>query len=85
MMHQFDRFLDWYKSKTSWALGFLFITHIIQIPHMIWVGDVYLETGTIAYINPVADFIMYGIDLIEIPNIINVTFLFLAHIRKGKK
>lgn len=84
-MQKLNKFLDWYKTKTSWALAFLFVTHIIQIPHMIWVGDVYLETGTIAYINPVADFIMYGIDLIEIPNIINVSLLFLAHVRKGKK
>ena len=80
-----NRFLDWYKTKTSWALAFLFVTHIIQIPHMVWVGDVYLQTGTIAFIYPVADFLLYGIDLIEIPNILNVTLLFFAHVRKGKK
>jgi len=80
-----NRFLDWYKTKTAWALFFLFITHIIQIPHMIWVGDIYLETGYVAYINPVYDFLFYFIDLIEIPNIINVTLLFFAHVRKSKK
>jgi len=78
------RFLDWYRSKTAWALAFLFISHVAQIPHMIWVGDVYFVTGTVAYVNPVADFVLYGIDLIEIPNIINVTLLFLAHVRKKK-
>lgn len=51
---------------------------------MIWAGDVYLATGMISYINPVYDFILYGIDLIEIPQIFNVTLLFYASIKKGR-
>jgi len=49
---------------------------------MWWAADAYLQTNTISNINPVFDFILYGIDLIEIPTIINTTLLFIAHVRK---
>ncbi len=78
-----NRFWNWYQTKTKHAIAFLFFTHILQIPHMIWAGDVYLATGMISYINPVYDFILYGIDLIEIPALINVTLLFFASLKRG--
>ena len=39
---------------------------------MIWAGDLFLELGLIAGANPVLDFLLYGVDLIEIPLIINI-------------
>jgi hypothetical protein len=78
------RFWNWYQTKLTAAVGFLFVTHILQIPHFVWAGDAYLQTGLITYIHPVIDFIMYGIDLVEIPALINVTLLFVAHIRNGR-
>lgn len=80
----FRRFWDWYQTKISEAIAFLFITHILQIPHFIWAGDLYLQTGMVGHLHPVLDFIMYGVDLIEIPALINVTLLFIAHIKKSR-
>ncbi len=84
-MHPLRRFWNWYQTKTLHAIGFLFITHILQIPHMIWAGDAYLQTGTVAYIHPVLDLFLYGIDLIEIPALINVTLLFYAQVKRNRK
>ena len=75
------RFWKWYQTKLKEAVVFLFITHILQIPHFIWAGDVYLQTGIISYINPVYDFLLYGIDLIEIPALLNITLLFIVYVK----
>lgn len=76
-----NRFWSWYQTKLTHALGFVFITQVLQIPHFIWAGDAYLQTGVISYIHPALDFMLYGIDLIEIPSLINVTLLFIAHLK----
>lgn len=78
------RFWNWYNTKLAEAVGFLFITHILQIPHFLWAGDAYLQTGYISHLHPILDFIMYGIDLIEIPALINVTLLFIAHLKRNR-
>jgi len=49
---------------------------------MIWNADLYFETGYISKINPVLDFLLYGIDLIEIVSIINVGMIIYSLIRK---
>lgn len=84
-MSGIKRLWKWYEGKFTHAIGFLFITHILQIPHFIWAGDSYLQTGYISHLNPVLDFFMYGVDLIEIPALINVTILFIAQLKKRKK
>lgn len=85
MLSKIKGFWNWYQTKLSEAIFFLFITHILQIPHFIWAGDAYLQTGVISHIHPVIDFLLYGIDLIEIPALINVTLLFIAHVKKSRK
>jgi hypothetical protein len=75
------RFWNWYQTKLTAAITFVFITQVLQIPHFIWAGDAYLQTGMITYLHPVLDFVLYGIDLIEIPSLINVTLLFVAHLK----
>lgn len=79
------QFWAWYESKLTYSILFLFIVQIIQIPHMWWAADIYLQTNTLGNIHPVYDFILYGVDLLEIPTIINTTFLFIAHVRKNEK
>ena len=84
-MSPIKRFYHWYEKKFTHAIGFLFITHILQIPHFVWSGDSYLQTGYISHIHPVIDFFMYGVDLIEIPALINVTILFAIQLKNRKK
>lgn len=61
------------------------VTHIIQIPHFLWNGDLLLEMGYVSRVNPVLDFILYGIDLIEIPAIAVVVVSFVSRLKKGGK
>ncbi|MFM7796246.1 MAG: hypothetical protein ACKO7N_05715 [Candidatus Nitrosotenuis sp.] len=75
------RFLDWWENRLTASLGFLVFTHLAQIPHMIWNADMYLQLGNISRMNPVLDFFLYGVDLLEIPAIIAVTMSFLAKLR----
>ncbi|MBT3591506.1 MAG: hypothetical protein HN504_01360 [Candidatus Nitrosopelagicus sp.] len=56
----------------------------MQIPHMIWNADLYLESGMISHVHPVLDFFLYGVDLIEIFPMINIGFLIYARIRKSQ-
>ena len=81
-----QRFWDSYD---KYLTAHLFITAFviyIQIPHMILNADLYLGLGMISHINPVLDFFLYGIDLIEIIPMINVGMLIYSRVRKnGKK
>lgn len=71
-------FCRWWEQKLTVSLGFLVFTHWAQIPHFLWGGDILLEAGYVSRVNPVLDFILYGIDLIEIPAIIAVTTSFIS-------
>jgi len=77
-----NRFFRWWDLKLRISLGFLVFTHIAQIPHFLWGGDAIMRTGTVYGVNPVSDFILYGIDLIEIPAIIVVVLSFIGRYTK---
>ena len=81
---KWDRFWAWYRTKLAASLIFLLIIHIIQIPHMIWVGDVYLEAGYVARHNPIADFLLYGVDLVELISLGTIISSIYAHGIHGK-
>jgi len=74
-------FLDWWEKRLTASLGFLVFTHLAQIPHMMWNADMYMNLGNISRVNPVLDFFLYGVDLLEIPAIITVTISFIAKLR----
>jgi len=71
-------FFSWWDKKLKFSLGFLVFTHIAQIPHFLWGGDALAKTGLVYNVNPISDFILYGIDLIEIPAIIVVVVSFIG-------
>ncbi len=79
-----QKFWNWYKTKLAESITIVFIIHILQLPHMFWAGDVYLQTNILARQNGVLDFILYGIDLVEIPSIINVGLLWFYHVKQRK-
>ena len=74
-----DRFWDWYTRQLKGSLLFLLVIHIIQIPHMVWNADMYFEMGNIARVNPVLDFLLYGVDLVELISLAQVISLIYAH------
>ena len=83
-MNSWDRFWGWYDKHTTKSLIITAIIIYMQIPHMLWAGDVYLQLGIISYFNPVLDFFLYGIDLVEILPMINIGMLIYNKVRKRK-
>ena len=49
---------------------------------MIWNGDLYSGYGVISNVHPVLDFILFGVDLLEIPTIIIAILTVYARLRK---
>ena len=81
-MNTWDRFWTWYERHTTKSLLVMAIIIYIQIHHMVWAGDVFLQTGIISYHNVVLDFFLYGIDLIEVIPMITVAMMIYAKIRR---
>jgi len=81
-MNRWDRFWGWYDKHTTKSLIITAVIIYMQIPHMVWAGDVYLQLGVISHIHPVLDFFLYGIDLVEILPMINIGMLIYNKIRK---
>ena len=75
-------FWAWYESHTTESLFITALIIYIQIPHMIWNMDLYLEMGMISRVNPVLDFFLYGVDLIEVIPMINIGMLIYSRLRK---
>lgn len=75
-------FWVWYEKHTTKSLFITALIIYIQIPHMVWNMDLYLEMGMISRVNPILDFFLYGVDLIEIIPMINIGMLIYSRIRK---
>ena len=74
-----NRFCNWYEKQLMGSLAFLLMVHVVQIPHMIWAADVYMELGMISRIHPILDFLLYGVDLVELLSLAQIIMLIYAH------
>lgn len=83
-MRVWSRFWEWYENKILGSILIIAIIQFIQIPHMVWNADLYFEVGIISRLHPVLDFLLYGVDLIEIISIINVGMIVFSLIRKKR-
>ena len=79
------KFWQWYERHTVESLLVTAIIVYIQIPHMVWNADLYLQLGVISHVHPVLDFFLYGVDLIEIIPMINIAMLLYVKIKNGKQ
>lgn len=84
-MNYWYRFWNWYEDKILGSVIIIAIIQFIQIPHMVWNADLYLQTGMISRIHPALDWLLYGVDLIEIVSIINVGMIMYSIIKKKRK
>ena len=84
MFNLWKAFYCWYERNVEDSIGITLIILIAQIPHMIWGGDVLYGSGIIYGVNPVSDFFLYGIDLIEIPLILKTAGDFVILKRRKK-
>ena len=74
-----NRFWNWYEKQLMGSLAFLLMVHVVQIPHMIWSAEVYMELGMISRIHPILDFLLYGVDLVELLSLAQIIMLIYAH------
>jgi hypothetical protein len=49
---------------------------------MVWNADLMLEVGVVSRVHPVIDWLLYGVDLIEIVSIVNVGMIMYSLIKK---
>lgn len=85
-MSIWSRFWAWYEGKILGSVILIALIQFIQVPHMIWNADMMLESGVISRVHPVIDWLLYGVDLIEIISIINVGMIMYSLLKKrGKK
>ena len=84
-MNAWSRFWNWYENKILGSVAIIAIIQFIQIPHMVWNADLYLEFGVISRIHPAIDWLLYGVDLIEIVSIINVGMIMFSLMKKRRK
>lgn len=86
-MNYIMKFVNWYSNNIEKSMIITLVILLSQIPHFFWGGDVLLQSGYIANANPITDFILYGVDLFEIPLIIktiaDVTILYKNKRRKN--
>ena len=83
-MNAWNKFWNWYENKILGSIVIIAIIQFIQIPHMIWNADLYLDIGVIARVHPVIDWLLYGVDLIEIVSIINIGMIIFSLVKKRR-
>ena len=83
-MNAWNKFWNWYENKILGSVILIAIIQFIQIPHMVWNGDMMLEVGIVSRVHPVIDWFLYGVDLIEIISIINVGMIMFSLIKKRR-
>lgn len=83
-MNAWTKFWNWYESKILGSVIIIAIIQFIQIPHMIWNADLMLESGYVSRVHPAIDWLLYGVDLIEIISIINIGMIIFSLIKKRR-
>lgn len=77
-----SRFWNWYEKKILGTIIIIAFIQFVQIPHMVWNADLYLELGIVSRQHWLLDFLLYGVDLLEIVSIINVGMILYGLLRK---
>ena len=83
-MNVLNKFWNWYENKILGSIVIIAVIQFIQIPHMVWNADLYLDIGVIARVHPVIDWLLYGVDLIEIVSIINIGMIIFSLVKKRR-
>ena len=84
-MNAWNKFWKWYEDKILGSIVIIAAIQFIQIPHMIWNADLYLEMGIVSRVHPVVDWLLYGVDLIEIVSIINVGMIMYSMLKQRRR
>jgi len=79
-----NRFLDWYERHLTESLALSAFILYLQIPHTISAAECFFAEGSVGLygLHPITDFLLYGIDLLEIIPLIGVTVAIIARVRQ---
>lgn len=76
------RFFDWYEQHITESLIISAVILYLQIPHTLTAADCFFHLGMGVFgANPITDFLLYGIDLLEMIPIISTTLAIVAKVR----
>jgi len=77
------RFIKWYETKVLENLILAATILYLQIPHTLTAADCFFRLGwNLVHVNPVLDFFLYGIDLLEVVPIMAITFSIYVEAKK---
>lgn len=80
-----NKFLKWWSRQTTTWIIIMAVIQIIQVPHMVWNADMMLEQGYVSRVHPAIDWLLYGVDLVEIPSILIAFTTITARLKVRKK
>jgi hypothetical protein len=75
-------FFDWYERHITESLGITAFILYLQIPHTISAGECFFQGSVgLLRIHPILDFLLYGIDLLEMIPLVAVTLAIISKVR----
>ena len=82
MPNPVSKFLTWYDRHLTESLTLSALILYLQIPHTISAAECFFDGNLGLFgIHPVTDFLLYGIDLIEVIPMINIGMLIYSRVR----
>ena len=83
-MSYIRRFMEWYNRRMVESLAISAVILYLQIPHSWWVLECVFGQGFLHGHGIVVDFLLYGIDTLEMIPIIGVTLTLIARYKVGR-
>jgi len=80
-MRYISRFLDWYEGHLTHSLALSAFVLYLQIPHSLWALECIWGEGVLHGHGIIVDFLLYGIDTLEMIPIIGVTLAIISKVR----
>lgn len=83
-MSYIRRFMEWYNRRMVESLAISAVILYLQIPHSWWALECIFGEGILHGHGIVVDFLLYGIDTLEMIPIIGVTLTLIARYKVGR-
>ena len=83
-MSYIRRFMEWYNRRMVESLAISAVILYLQIPHSWWALECVFGQGFLHGHGVVIDFLLYGIDTLEMIPIIGVTLTLIARYKVGR-
>jgi len=85
MLEFVGNFFKWYDRHLTESLALSAFILYLQIPHTISAAECFFDGNVGLFgIHPITDFLLYGIDLLELIPIIGVTLAIIARVKQNR-